>query len=257
MINFETKIIQKNVEALSQNKIKQICGLHRKKGRDEQNLFLVEGEKIVLEVLNTSPASILYCVCIDGYAEPKNHSTISWFYTDEKTLRKCSTLTTPNKVIAIVKKEEQTPVFESFIIALDAIQDPGNMGTIIRMADWFGIKQIICSQNTVDFYNPKVIQASMGSFLRVKINYVNLERHLKETKLPIYGALLEGKNVYQERLKNTGILILGNEGSGISKEIIPLINHPITIPKIGGAESLNVSTASAILLSEFFRGSMI
>jgi len=220
--------------------------------RDESQLFVVEGEKIVEEVLLHSPDSVVYCVSLADYTVT-NQDKFDWYLTDEETLKKCSSLTTPNKVLAVVRKITFQASTPDFILALDAVQDPGNMGTIMRMADWYGVKKIVCSKNTVDCYNPKVIQASMGAFLRIEVSYLDLNTYLSETQLSIYGALLEGENVYQQQLRPNGILLMGNEGKGISKELLPLITNPISIPRRGQAESLNVSVATAILLSEFFR----
>lgn len=173
------------------------------------------------------------------------------FITDEKTIKEIGSLKTPNKFLAVVKKPNLKPKKEKFILALDGIQDPGNFGTIIRTADWFNVDLIVCSKGTVDVYNSKVVQSSMGSIYRVPILYVDLASYLKSSKLPIYGALLEGQNVYKESLPNEAVLIMGNEGYGISDEIQKLIQHKIHIPRFGNAESLNVSVATGILLSEF------
>lgn len=240
------------MKALSQSKIKQIRSLHQKKCRDEQNIFVVEGEKMVLETLASIPDQIEYCVSTTDF-NPDNKGNITWYHCDEETLKRCSSLKTPNKVIAVVKKMQLPEKKDTFIIALDSVQDPGNMGTIMRLADWFGVEKIVCSQTTVDYYNPKVIQASMGSFLRIRVEYTDLKQYLKDTSLPVFGALLEGENVYKQQLRPEGILVMGNEGNGISDEIRSFINHPVSIPGRGQAESLNVSIATGILLSEFFR----
>lgn len=241
-----------NVETLSHNKIKQINCLQQKKCRDKQGLFIVEGEKMVLEVLKTIPSLIEYIVSIPEFISD-SMSNIQTYHCDEETLKRCSSLKTPNKVIAVVKKMEHKISSPSFVIAIDSVQDPGNMGTIMRLADWFNVEKIICSNTTVDLYNPKVIQASMGAFLRVQVEYTDLIEYFKTSKLPVYGALLEGENVYQKELSPKGILLMGNEGAGISEELKPFISSPITIPRRGKAESLNVSIATGILLSEFFR----
>ncbi len=141
-----------------------------------------------------------------------------------------------------------------FHLALDEIQDPGNLGTIIRLADWFGVKNIVCSRNTADCFNPKVVQATMGSLFRVNIVYEDLKTFIEAKNLPVFGAFLEGKSIYKSSLSPKGILVLGNEGKGISSEIEKCITQKITIPRFGEAESLNVSVATGILLSEFFRG---
>ncbi len=241
------------MKVLSNNKIKQIRSLHQKKFRDELRLFLVEGEKMVLEVLASIPGQVEFCAATNDF-KANDYPGIEFYHCDEDTLKRCSTLKTPNKVIAVVKK----PVFReesaSFVLALDSVQDPGNMGTIMRLADWFGVKQIVCSNTTVDCFNPKVIQASMGAFLRVNVVYTDLKRYLDSAgHLPVYGALLEGENVYKQSLAPAGILLMGNEGSGISAELLPCITHPVSIPRFGQAESLNVSVATGILLSEFYR----
>ncbi len=240
--------------ALTNSKIKEIRSLHLKKFRDEANLFLVEGEKMVNELLLSMPEQVVYCVVTPDF-HYKNHSNILFYQCKEEELKRISTLKTPNKVLAVVKKFKIKEKSSDFMLALDGVQDPGNMGTILRLADWFGIDHIICSPNTVDLYNPKVIQASMGAFLRVTVSYTDLLTYFNDYQGPVYGALLEGKNVYQSELQARGILLMGNEGKGISKELINAITHPVTIPRFGGAESLNVSVATGILLSEFKRTS--
>lgn len=237
---------------LSNSKIKQIRSLHQKKNRDELGLFLVEGEKMVLETLLSIPSQIEFCVVTNGFRAGE-YPEVEFYQCDEDTLKRCSTLKTPNKAIAVVRKSIIPAEESSFIIALDAVQDPGNMGTIMRLADWFGVRKIVCSPTTVDCYNPKVIQASMGAFLRVNVEYMELKAYFDSTSLPVYGALLEGKNVYQKTLSPNGILLMGNEGKGISDELLSSITHPISIPRFGQAESLNVSVATGILLSEFYR----
>lgn len=240
------------MEALSQSKIKQIRSLQQKKCRDEHHLFVVEGEKMVLELLNSIPDQIEYCVTTPEFEALKDFNVL-FYQCNQEDLKRCSSLKTPNKVLAVVRKLKFPEQNSSFILALDSVQDPGNMGTIMRLADWFGVEQIICSNTTVDCYNPKVIQASMGAFLRVKVEYVDLKQYLSTVDLPVYGALLEGENIYKQTLKPKGILLLGNEGNGISTEIQSFISHPVSIPRKGSAESLNVSIATGILLSEFFR----
>ncbi|HNS41888.1 MAG TPA: RNA methyltransferase [Taishania sp.] len=242
-----------NAEPLSLNKIKQIICLQQKKCRDKQGLFVVEGEKIVAELIDFAPQQIEYLVATPEFEVTTN--TIPQYHCDEATLKKCSSLTTPNKVLAVVKKMEFKNSSPNFMIALDSVQDPGNMGTILRLADWFGVQKVICSKTTVDIYNPKVIQATMGAFLRIQVEYLDLKEFFATTDLPVYGALLEGKNVYAQPLKPHGILLMGNEGNGISDELKPFISKPLTIPKKGQTESLNVSIATSILLSEFFRTS--
>ena len=172
-------------------------------------------------------------------------------------LKKISALTTPNTCLAVFKIPKEKPVLnKGLIVALDTIRDPGNMGTILRLCDWFGINQVVCSKETVDLYNPKVVQATMGSIARVNVNYLNLKDFLETTSLPIYGTFMDGEDLYNSEITNEGIIILGNEANGISKQIEELVTKRITIPRFGNlqqTESLNVATATAIVLSEFKR----
>lgn len=242
------------MEALSKNQSKFIRSLNQKKFRDEHGLYLVEGVKIVEELINFFPEKIEQLISTSEYDNSKLNATIPHYQTDKVTFKAISGLTTPNKLMAVVKKESVAAFQESdFMIALDGIQDPGNFGTILRLADWYGVKQIICSNETVDCYNAKVVQASMGAIFRIPVHYADLSSFFENSKLPVFGALLEGKNFQDENLKPHGVLLLGNEGAGISAEIQKYITHPITIPKYGNAESLNVSIATGILLSEFYR----
>ena len=190
----------------------------------------------------------------------KLSQNIKLYEISQPELSKISTLSTPQALLAIIKipkSEELTTksLKGSFSLALDNIQDPGNLGTIIRTADWFGLKYIICSTDTVDVYNPKVVQASMGSLARVKVIYTDLEDFLKNTELPIFGALLDGISVYKTDFGNEGILLLGNEGNGISNDLLKLITFPVTIPRFGRAESLNVAISASIFCSELRRNS--
>lgn len=242
---------------ISKANIKSVKALHQKKFRDESNQFVVEGEKMVRESVRWKSEYLvaLYHTSefpVDDLATKK----INLVQVTAQELKQISGLQTPNKALAVFEKWPIQPLNSSFYIALDGVQDPGNMGTILRLADWFGVPEIICSTDTVDCFNPKVVQATMGAIFRVQVRYVDLKTHLKTLQLPIYGALLEGENIYKSNVSPHGILILGNEGKGISSAIQPLINSPISIPRFGDAESLNVSTATAILLSEFFRGTV-
>ncbi len=173
-------------------------------------------------------------------------------------LFKISNLTTPQDAVALIKiPAEQTIESESFqrnfTLVLDGVQDPGNLGTIIRTMDWFGFSHLVCSNDTVDAYNPKVVQATMGSLSRIKVHYTGIKAFIQNSKLPVYGALLEGKSVYEYEFRLPGILILGNEGKGISAEIKELITDAVTIPRFGSAESLNVAISAAIFCSEIKR----
>jgi len=240
------------VETLSKNKIKWIRSLKLKKNRDNENLFLIEGEKIILETFRFHPDNIIL-ICTTEKIEFKN---ILSYHVDKKTMREISSLKTPNNFLAIVKK----PLFQnrssnSLIVALDNIQNPGNMGSILRTCDWFKVDKVICSKKTVDIFNPKVIQSSMGSIFRIPVEYHDLYIYLKNTSLPIYGSFVnEGKNIFKNKfIESKAIFIIGNEGNGISEEIIPFIKKFITIPRFGETESLNAAVATGIILSEFRR----
>jgi TrmH family RNA methyltransferase len=179
-------------------------------------------------------------------------------FISDSDLKKISALSSPNDCLAIFKIPEEKKINnEGLIIALDDIRDPGNLGTIIRLCDWFGISQIVCSEQTVDIYNPKVIQATMGSVARVNLSYVNLELYLGEAKTAIFGTFMDGENIYKKQLPQEGIIVIGNEANGISKGVENKITQKIAIPRFGNlqlTESLNVATATAIVLSEFRRG---
>lgn len=237
---------------LSKNQIKLITSLKQKKQRQQHGLFVVEGVKTIKELLNSHYE--LYAVYT---TETFNSDADKEFLISETDLKRISFLTTPNTALAIFKISAQRPIkTNGLIVALDAVQDPGNLGTIIRLCDWFGIKYLVCSNETVDCFNPKVIQATMGSIARVNISYVDLVNFLKTTNSPVFGAFMEGKNIYKSKLPCEGILVMGNEANGISKAVETLITEKISIPRFGDlqvTESLNVATATAILLSEFRR----
>lgn len=176
-------------------------------------------------------------------------------------LEKISSLTTPQEVLAVIQIPEwpaldNKQLLKRFTLVLDGVQDPGNMGTIIRTADWFGIKNIICSPDTVDVYNPKVVQATMGSLSRVSIHYADLAQLLPQLKLPVLGAMLDGENIYATNLGTEGLVVMGNEGNGLRPDIQQLISKKITIPRVGQAESLNVAIATALFCSEISRKSL-
>lgn len=182
-------------------------------------------------------------------------ANISVFEVNNTDLSKISTLQTPQGMLALVhipknKKINPKDLKNTFTLVLDGIQDPGNLGTIIRTADWFGFKQIICSENTVEAYNPKTVQATMGSLARVNIYYTDLNALTNEIQLPIFGALLDGQSIYNTPWGTEGLVVLGNEGNGISEKIIEKLTYPVTIPRIGAAESLNVAVSAAIFCSE-------
>ena len=239
---------------LSKNQIKLINSLKKKKFRLQHNLFLAEGIKVVEELIQ-SKFELKKLFCINDYINKFSVEQIQ--VVTENELKKISEFSSPNQVVGLFKIPNPEKVKrKGFSLVLDDINDPGNLGTIIRLCDWFGIDQLICSTNTVDCYNPKVIQASMGSLSRISIVYTSIKPFLKTDTRPIYGALLQGDNVYQTKFDKNAILILGNEANGISNEVQKLITNQITIPQFGKnkeTESLNVATATAILLSEFKR----
>ncbi|TAJ55262.1 MAG: RNA methyltransferase [Chitinophagaceae bacterium] len=239
---------------LSKNELKYIQSLCQKKQRQEERLFLVEGAKLVEELLQTG-LTVRKIYALPVWAAKHNHLPQLTVITEEE-LEKISNLQTPNQVLAIAEQSEPAgePVLANQLtLVLDTIQDPGNLGTIIRIADWFGIHQIVASMDTVELYNPKVIQSTMGSYARVQVWYRPLADFLSDITLPVYGALLDGQNMYEVAPLNEGILLIGNESRGIQADLLPFVSHPITIPRIGGAESLNAAVAAGILVSHLTR----
>ena len=241
--------------SISKNQVKVITSLSQKKYRQKHKLFIAEGVKVVNELLNSS-FEIDSLFAVDDFIIDISADKI--IRISEKDLQKISNLKTSNKVLGLFKIPDAIPLQKSGItIALDAINDPGNLGTIIRLCDWFGVSQLVCSKDTVDCYNQKVVQASMGSLTRVSIIYTDLETYLKKNELPTFIADMDGENIYNSKLPKEAILIMGNEANGVSDEIKALIKNKIAIPRFGEnqeTESLNVATATAILLSEFKRG---
>ena len=238
---------------LSKNQVRFINSLRRKKIRKSERLFLAEGKKLVLDLLSSDiQADMIYGLSGFECPEPYNMQQIS-----ERELRSISSLTAPNEVLAIFKIPETKPALKKGLaVALDDVNDPGNLGTIIRLCDWFDIPQILCSLNTVDCYNPKVVQSSMGSLARVQINYLDLAQYLKNEKRTIYGTFMEGQSLFQTSFEEDGILVMGNEANGISEEVHHLVNKELSIPQFGTqqkTESLNVAMATAIFLSEMRR----
>ncbi|MDD3005533.1 RNA methyltransferase [Flavobacterium sp.] len=239
---------------VSKNQIKLINSLHQKKFRQINKLFIAEGIKVIQELLNAQ-----YELDQIYSTEPlfeqvlENKKTL---ISDEE-LKKISALTVPNNCLAVFKIPAEKKFSEKgLIVALDSIRDPGNLGTIIRICDWFGIEQIICSPDTVDVYNPKVIQATMGSISRVNFVYTDLVSVLQKTKLPVFGTFMDGENIYKMEVPKEGIIVMGNEANGISEAIEKIVKNKISIPRFGTlqkTESLNVATATAIILSEFRR----
>ena len=241
---------------VSKNQIKLITGLQQKKYRNEHQLFLAEGVKVIQELLQSN-------IVLDHLFETE--SIFEVVPAAQKTLvkevdmKRMSALNTPSSCLAVFHIPAPKPIdSKGLIVALDDIRDPGNLGTIIRLCDWFGVTQLLCSKETVDLYNPKVIQATMGSVSRVQVNYVDLADFISATKLPVFGTFMDGNNIYKEQLPSEGILIFGNEANGISPALEQKIKNRIAIPRFGNlqqTESLNVATATAIFLSEFRRNS--
>lgn len=232
---------------LSNSQKKYINSLKLKKFRNQHQAFIVEGEKMVHELIDSDFE-------IEAIYGTEKLSVPYFFEINSKELASISLLKTPNKYLAIArqKKEQQLNIKNELVIALDDIQDPGNMGTIIRTADWFGVKTIVCSMNCVDVYNPKVVQATMGSLFRVNVIYDNLTVFFEKNKnLKVYGALLDGENLYDQKIENqNAVLLMGNESKGLSEELKKYITHQVFIPRYGRAESLNVAVATAILCAE-------
>jgi len=237
---------------LSKSQIKLITSLKQKKYRQQYGFFVVEGVKTIRELLQSNLELQKLYATASFNIDAKDEVIIS-----DSDLKRISFLTTPNKALAIFKIPESKPIDNSgLIVALDSIRDPGNLGTIIRLCDWFGVKELICSKETVDCFNPKVIQATMGSITRVNVSYMNLVPFLRGIETSVFGAFMEGENVYHKTLPKTGVLVMGNEANGVSKEVEAVITEKISIPRFGdlqATESLNVATATAILLSEFSR----
>jgi len=256
---------------ISKSKIKFITSLQIKKFRDEQRLFVIEGDKLVREFL-AAGISVKMLVAKPEFINslPPEHTrfvdTIENSSYDE--LKQISSLKTPHNALAVIHMPayefESSVIIKKLCIALDFIQDPGNFGTIIRAAGWFGIKNIVCSTDCVDIYNPKVIQSSMGALLHVKVFYRDLKEFLEfahKNSVNVFGTVLDGKSIYNHPLDNRGIILLGNESKGISNELIPFITEKISIPKFSnakeGIDSLNVGMAASVVFSEFLRKSGI
>ena len=244
---------------MNKNTIKFIKSLHLKKFRKEEGMFLVEGEKSIIE-LSKSDFDIVNIYItreiFEKYREEfRKFDAISEIVTEED-LTKASTLEFNDTGIAIVREKEniEFEIGNELVVMLDEIRDPGNLGTIIRTSDWYGVKKIICSETTAEFYNPKVIAASMGSFTRVNIFYTDLKDYLeKNNNVKVLGALLDGSDAHTFSYPDSGILLMGNESNGIHADLTPYITDKITIPRYGKAESLNVSMATGILLDNWKR----
>lgn len=252
---------------LSKNKARFIISLQKKKTREDEGLFVIEGDKLVREFLSagiTVKTLIAKREFINALPSLLKESVEEFEEASYEELKHVSTLKTPHNAMAIVNIPEHHLVTEDLLnelcVALDFVQDPGNLGTIIRAAAWFGIRNIVCSNDCVDVYNPKVVQATMGAILHVNVYYSDLKTFVSqaaEKNIPVYGTLLTGESIYSQKLGNRGIIILGNESRGISDELLPFITDKIMIPGVSrarpGIESLNVGMAASVVFSEFLR----
>lgn len=240
--------------SLSKNHIKLITSLRQKKYRQKHKLFVAEGVKVIEELMNSSFEIEKLFATQDYTTGDKDIQIVP---VSDVELKKISQLKSPNKVLGLFKIPRQAVVPNNgLIVALDDVNDPGNLGTIIRLCDWFGVSKLVCSLNTVDCFNQKVVQASMGSLSRVSIVYEDLIPFLEVSKLPSFIADMDGENVYNTKLPKEAVLIMGNEANGVSNQIRNIVDRKICIPRFGAiqqTESLNVATATAILLSEFKR----
>ena len=246
---------------ISKNKIKYIRSLELKKNRNKEGKFVAEGFKVVDDLLALQPADLI--VATGEWLKRKHLAAqTEVIEVTEEELKKVSFLQHPQQVLAVFKQAQDGDFSintSELNLALDGVQDPGNLGTIIRIADWFGITHIYCSQDTADVYNPKVVQATMGSIARVKVEYGNLLRLVESlpADVPVYGTLLDGDNIYQQQLENRGLIVMGNEGKGISPALAKKVNRRLLIPNFpegrATADSLNVAIATAITCSEFRR----
>lgn len=250
--------------SISKNKIKYIQSLSSKKGRSVHNTFLAEGNKLVAELLE-----YLDCQLLAGTSDFLNSASTSnveeIISCSQDDIDRASLLKTPQQALAIFYQPqyeiETEKITKELSLVLDGIQDPGNMGTIIRLADWYGIKNIYCSQDTADIYNPKTIQSTMGAIARVRVHYTDLNNLLSQNKdIPIYGTFLDGENMYSTELTQNGFIVMGNEGNGIRPELKDLISNKLYIPPypegMQTSESLNVAIATAIVCAEFRRRSL-
>jgi len=240
---------------ITKNQVKYIQSLGQKKSRDIENRFIAEGPKLVNELLTAENCRIVQIFALKGWIDENpnasNHTEV--IELSDAELEKISQLTTPNQVLAVIEKiqwKNDPEIKGNISLALDTIQDPGNMGTIIRLADWFGIKNVFCSTDCADVYSPKVVQASMGSISRVRVEYTDILAWLIENNdIPIYAAALEGRDITKMEKISEGIIVVGNESKGINTEMLKLANVQITIPGKGKAESLNAAVATGIILS--------
>jgi TrmH family RNA methyltransferase len=238
---------------ITKNQIKYIRGLSLKKNRVKAECFIVEGEKCLAELLNSS-FEVVELFALKDWIDENKAVFDKVQAVNLKELERISNLKSPNKVLAVVKMRKQETIQQksAVTLVLDDINDPGNLGTIIRMCDWFGVKQIICSNDTVDIYNPKVVQSTMGSLFRTHVMYCDLSAYLAKVTTPVYGAYMHGENVKDIKINNKAHLVMGNEANGISEKVEKYISKKVAIKNIeANAESLNVAVATSILLHKF------
>jgi len=238
---------------VSKAKIKYVKSLQVKKYRKQEQSFVVEGAKSVQELLRSSFEVIWVASTesfLQSHAKQLSAKKIEFVEVSANDLSLLGSFQTNDAAIAVARmKENVLPEWkDEFGLVLDDVRDPGNLGTIIRTADWYGIKNIVASEETADFYSPKTISATMGSFCRVTIFYTNLNEYLIQNKLPVYGAFMNGSDIHQTDFGNSGLLVIGNESNGISEKVSQFVQQRITIPRIGGAESLNAGVATGIIL---------
>jgi TrmH family RNA methyltransferase len=243
---------------MNKNELKYIQSFAHKKHWTEESVFIIEGPKMLEEAIKA------HCVIEKIYATPAWEGKLGQVggdieEIDDVLLSRISQLQTPNQVLALVQKNKHQTLYDyqnQLTLVLDGIQDPGNFGTIIRTADWFGLTQILVSADTANFYNPKVIQSTMGSCFRVKVQVAELEQVIEKAKQPVIGTLLNGASLYENKLPASGFLVIGNESKGIREGLKTTITHPVSIPSFGGAESLNAAVATGIVLSHWKKGSL-
>ena len=244
---------------ISLSQIKSYKSLQIKKYRQQAQKFLVEGSKSVLELLNSDYNIEIILTTrqfLSKYGDFLKNSAVNIEEVSEKVISRISQLKTNESVLAVVNMPSHTDppyTLKENILALDSISDPGNLGTILRIADWYGINTILASEETVDLYNPKVIQASMGSFVRVKVFYGDLKTYFKVFDRPVIGTYMDGKDIHSFQLNDPAIVLFGSESHGVSPDLESLVDHKLTIPRIGQAESLNVAISCAIILDNLLR----
>lgn len=244
---------------LSKNTVKFIKSLQQKKFRKQEQAFFVEGAKNVTELLR-SDYTCTHLLCTEKFADAQPELLLAFdgekVLVNPAELKAVGTFSSNDQALVVARVKPNLPVLVSpgeLVVALDDIRDPGNLGTIIRIADWYGIRKMLLSPETADLYNPKVLHASMGSFTRLAFEYVSLEEKLRDVRVPVFGAFLEGLSIYAHSGPADGVLLMGNESHGIAPGLEALVSQKLTIPAFGGAESLNVAVATAVLCDHLRR----